>query len=123
MEELLPRIQRLEDLLEQPTNQTQVALTSLQEQQESFEATLTTQFQNMQNLVQSISSVQSSSVFALTQLRADFQDNLLLSPLHNLTAVQAIVDQLSTSVTILTSQLVSVQHLIEGISLEQSNHQ
>ena len=48
MEDLLSRIQRLEAQLEakQTPNQTQTALSSLQEQQESFEATLTSQFMN-----------------------------------------------------------------------------
>ena len=123
MENLLSRIQRLEAQLEtkQTPNQTQAALSSLQEQQESFEATLTSQFKNVQNLVQSMSSVQSNSASTLTQLREDFQDNLLLSPLHNLTVVQATVDQLSTSVITLTSQLVSVQNLIQGITSVQNN--
>ena len=123
MYDILFRIQQREDQLEakQTTNQTQAALTSLQEQQESLEATLTSQFQNMQNLVQSMSSLQSYSASALTQLREDFQDNLLFSSFHNLTAVQATVCQLSTFVTTLSSQLVSVQNLIQGITSTQNN--
>ena len=69
-----------------------------------------------------MSSVQVNSASTLIQLRADFQHNLLLSSLHNLTAVQATVDQLSTSVTILTSQLLSMQNLIQSLSSEQNNH-
>ena len=53
--------------------------------------------------------------------RTDSQDNLLLSPLHNLTAVQATIDQLSSSVTILTSQLVSMQNLVQSITSVQNN--
>ena len=53
-------------------------------------------------------------------VHTDSQDNLLLSPLHNLT-VQATIDQLSSSVTTLTSQLVSVQNLIQSITSVQNN--
>ena len=54
----------------------------------------------MQNLVQSMSSVQINSVSVLTQLRDDFQDNLLLSSQvtpENLTALQVGFDQLWSS--------------------------
>ena len=101
-------------------NQTQNALTSLQEQQESL-ATLTSQFQSVQNLVQSMSSVQGNTALTLTELREDFQDNQFLNTLQNLTARQAIIDQLSTSVSTLTSQLISAQSLIQSLGLVQNN--
>ena len=53
--------------------------------------------------------------------RTDSQDNLLLSPLRNLTTVQATIDQLSSSVTTLTSQLVSMQNLVQSITSVQNN--
>ena len=124
MEDLLSRIQQLEDQLEakQTPNQTQAALSSLQEQQESFEATLTSQFKNVQNLVQSMSSVQNNSALTLTRLNDNFQDNVLLHALDNLTALRVKFDQLSFFDTSVTSQLASMQNLIQTISSVQNNH-
>ena len=79
---------------------------------------LTSQFQN---LVRSMSSMQSNTALTLTQLREDFQDNQFLNTLQNLTAHQAIIDQLSTSVSTLTSQLISSQNLIQSLGLVQNN--
>ena len=122
-EDLLSRIQRLEAQLEakQTSNQTQAALSSLQEQQESFEATLTSQFQNVQNLVQSMSSVQNNSALTLTRLNDNFQDNVLLHALDNLTALRVKFDQLSSFDTSVTSQLISMQNLIQSITSAQNN--
>ena len=124
-EDLLSRIQRLEAQLEakQTPNQTQAALSSLQEQQESFEATLTSQFKNMQNLVQSMSSVQNNSALTLTRLNDNFQDNVLLHALDNLTALRVKFDQLSSFDTSVTSQLISMQNLIQSITSAQNNLQ
>ena len=119
MSELVSRIEQLEDWFEawQENNQTQDYLKfNLQEQQKSFEATLTSQFQNEQNLVQSMSLVQSNTMLALNQLRADFQENQLLTSFSNL-SLQANVDQLST----LTNQLTSVHNLIQSVTSVQSN--
>ena len=123
MEDLLSRIQQLEAQLEakQTPNQTQAALSSLQEQQESFEATLTSQFQNVQNLVQSMSSVQNNSALTLTRLNDNFQDNVLLHALDNLTALGVKFDQLSSFDTSVTSQLISMQNLIQTITSVQNN--
>ena len=122
-EDLLSRIQRLEAQLEakQTPNQTQAALSSLQEQQESFEATLTSQFQNVQNLVQSMSSVQNNSALTLTRLNDNFQDNVLLHALDNLTALRVKFDQLSSFDTSVTSQLISMQNLIQSFTSAQNN--
>ena len=123
-EDLLSRIEQLEEQLEakQVNNQTQVALTSLQEQQESFEATLTSQFQSVQNLVQSMSSVQNNTALTLTQLDKNFHENLLLHALDNLTALQIKFDQLSAFDSTVTSQFVSMQNLIQSMSSVQNNH-
>ena len=109
VEALTSRIQQLE--ARQTGNQTQLAPTTAQE------SSLTSQFQNVQNLVQSMSLVQSNNALTLNQLREDFQDNLLLDTLHNLTVLQGRVDQLST----LTTQITSVQNLIQSITLVQTN--
>ena len=69
MEDLLSRIQQLEDQLEAKQTTNQTALQVKFDQLSSFDTSVTSQFISMQNLIQSISSVQNNLRQDLNRLR------------------------------------------------------